>query len=62
MIGVYEEDMICKATNYTYSIMNLSRRVLDRAMLARKLCEGCAIPTILYCLRLFLTKRLQFRS
>ena len=37
MIGVYEKDMIRKATNYAYAIMNLSRGVLDRAMVAKRL-------------------------
>ena len=39
------KDMIRKATNYAYAIMNLSRGVLDRAMFAKRLWESCAIPS-----------------
>jgi len=34
LIEGYEKDMILKDTNYVYAIMNLSRGVLDRAMVA----------------------------
>ena len=29
MIGVYEKHMMCKATSYAYTIMNLSRGILN---------------------------------
>ena len=38
-----------RATSYTHTIMNLTRAGLDRALLARKLWEACAIRAILYC-------------
>ena len=57
MIGVYEKDMIRKATNYAYAIMNLSRGVLDRAMVAKRLWESCAIPSILYCVEAVTLKK-----
>ena len=57
MIGVYEKDMIRKATNYAYAIMNLSRGVLDRAMVAKRLWESCAIPAILYCVEAVTLKK-----
>ena len=37
------------ATSYPHTIINLTRAGLDRALLARKLWEACAIPAILYC-------------
>ena len=49
MIGKYEDNMIKKAMSYAYTIMNLTRSGLDRAMIARKLWETCAVPAILYC-------------
>ena len=47
IIGKYEENVVRLATNYAYSIMNLSRSVLDRAIVAKRLWESCAIPAIL---------------
>jgi len=49
MIGQYEEIMINRATSYAYSIMNLTRGGLDRALIAKIIWETCAIPAILYC-------------
>ena len=49
IIGKYEENVIKRATNYAYSIMNLSGSVLDRAIVAKRLWEACAISAILYC-------------
>ena len=57
MIGVYEKDMICKVTNYEYAIMNLSRGVLDRSMVAKRLWEVCAIPSIWYCVEAVTLKK-----
>ena len=37
------------ATSYVHTIMNLTRAGLDRVLLAKKLWEVCAIPSILYC-------------
>ena len=49
IIGQYENDMIRRAKSYAYSLMNLTRGGLDRAHIAHKLWESCAIPAILYC-------------
>ena len=57
MIGVYEKDMIRKTTNYAYAIMNPSRGVLDRAMVAKRLWESCTIPEILYCVEAMTLKK-----
>ena len=57
MIGGYEKDMIRKATNYAYAIMNISRGILDRAMVAKRLWESCAIPSILYCVEAVTLKK-----
>ena len=45
----YEAVVVRRALNYAYSIMSLSRRGLDRALVARKIWETCASPAILYC-------------
>ena len=44
----YEKDIRKCATTYPHTKINLTRAGLDRAMLARKLWEVCAIPTLLY--------------
>ena len=49
IVGPYEKEMRKRATSYTHTIMNLTRAGLDRALLARKLWEACAIRAILYC-------------
>ena len=49
MIGKYESEIIRRATNYAYTIMNLTRGAFDRSYVARRLWESCAIPAILYC-------------
>ena len=48
MIGKYEDNMTKKAMSYAYTIMNLTRSGLDRAMIARKLWESFAVPATLY--------------
>ena len=49
MIGKYESDIIRRATNCAFTIMNLTRRAVDRSLVARRLWEACAIPSILDC-------------
>ena len=49
MVGKYESDIIRRATNCAFSIMNLTRGSMDRSLVARRLWEACAIPSILYC-------------
>ena len=49
MVGKYESDVIRRATNCAFSIMNLTRGSMDRSLVARRLWEACAIPSILYC-------------
>ena len=49
MIGKYESEILRRATNYAYTIMNLTRGAFDRSYVARRLWEACAIPAILYC-------------
>ena len=44
-----ESKMITVATNYAHTIMGVTRTGLDRALVANKLWECCAIPSILYC-------------
>ena len=44
-VGLYEAQML----NYAYTVMNLTREGLDRAVIARSIWESCAIPSILYC-------------
>ena len=44
-----ESKMIMVATNYAHTIMGVTRTGLDRALVAHKLWECCAIPSILYC-------------
>ena len=41
---------IRRATNCEFTIMNLTRGMVDRSLVARCLWEACAIPSILYCL------------
>ena len=41
--------MLKRATGCAMSIMNLTRAGLDRALIAKRLWECCAIPSILYC-------------
>ena len=48
LIGGYEDNMVKKGMSYACTIMNLTRSGLDRAMLARKFWETCAVPAILY--------------
>ena len=57
MIGQYEELMINRATSYAYSIMNLTRGGLDRALIAKRIWETCAIPAILYCVEAITIKK-----
>jgi hypothetical protein len=57
IIGNYEEDMIRRAKSYAYSLMNLTRGGLDRAHIAHKVWESCAIPAILYCAEAVSLKR-----
>ena len=49
IIGQYEEIMIKRPMSYAYAIMNLTRGGLDRAIIAKRVWETCAIPAILYC-------------
>ena len=49
MIGQYEETMIKRAMIYVYTIMKLRGGGLDRALIAKRVWESCAIPAILYC-------------
>ena len=49
MVGQYEAVMLKRATGCAMSIMNLTRAGLDRALIAKRLWECCAIPSILYC-------------
>ena len=49
MVGQYEAVMLKRATCCAMSIMNLTRAGLDRALIAKRLWECCAIPSILYC-------------
>ena len=49
MVGQYEAVMIRRAVGCAMSIMNLTRAGLDRALIAKRLWESCAIPSILYC-------------
>ena len=46
----HETKMILVATNYAHTIMGVTRTGLDRALVAHKLWECCAIPSILYCM------------
>ena len=62
IIGKYEENVVRRATNYAYSIMNLSRSVLDRAIVAKRLWESCAIPAILYCSEATIYKQCTIRE
>jgi hypothetical protein len=48
MIGVYEKDMIRKATNYTYAIMNISRGLLIGPWLPRD--SGSRAPWLQSCI------------
>ncbi len=57
MVGQYEELMINRATSYAYSIMNLTRGGLDRALIAKRIWETCAIPAILYCVEAITIKK-----
>ena len=57
MIGQYEELMIRRAKSYAYSIMNLTRGGLDRALIAKRIWETCAIPAILYCVEAISVKK-----
>ena len=50
MVGKYESDIIRRATNCAFTIMNLTRGSMDRSLVARRLWKACAIPSILYCL------------
>ena len=43
-----EKDVIASARRFAYSIFSLSRKGLDRSLVARTLWERCAIPSILY--------------
>ena len=45
-----ESKMITVATNYVHTIMGVTRTGLNRALVAHKLWEYCAIPSILYCI------------
>ena len=45
----YQAVLVRRALRYAYSIMSLTRRGLDRALVARKIWEICAIPVTLYC-------------
>ena len=49
MVGKYESDIIRRATNCAFTIMNLTRGSMDRSLVARRLWDACAIPSILYC-------------
>ena len=49
VVGQYEVVMLKRANGCAMSIMNLTRGGLDRALIAKKLWEACAIPAILYC-------------
>ena len=62
IIGKYEENVIKQATNYAYSIMNLSQSVLDRAIVAKRLWEACAIPASLYCSEAMVFKQSTIRE
>ena len=59
IIGQYEEIMINRAMSYAYAIMNLTRGGLDRALIAKRVWETCAIPAILYCAEALTIKKAQ---
>ena len=59
MIGQYEEIMISRAKSYAYSLMNLTRGGLDRALIAKRIWETCAIPAILHCVEALSVKKVQ---
>ena len=42
LIGLYETEIVKRAQNYAYTIMNLTRTGLDRAVIARSIWEMCA--------------------
>ena len=48
-LAIYEAQMLARACSYAYTIMNLTWKGLDRAVIARAILESCAIPSILYC-------------
>ena len=48
---------IRRATNCEFTIMNLTRGMVDRSLVARCLWEACAIPSILYCLEAMVLTR-----
>ena len=57
IIGQYEEIMIKRAMSYAYTIMSLTRGGLDRALIAKRVWETCAIPSILYCVEALTIKK-----
>ena len=40
--------MLQRARNFVYTVMNLTRKGLDRAIMGRSIWASCAIPSILY--------------
>ena len=62
IIGQYEEIMIKRAMSYAYAIMNLTRGGLDRALIAKRVWETCAIPAILYCAEALTIKKSTVRE
>ena len=49
LVGLYEADMVKRAKNYAYTVMNLTITGLDRAVIAPSIWESSVIPAILYC-------------
>ena len=47
-LGDHYEKMKKKADKYVYAILNLTRDLLDRSVVARSLWEYCAVPAIMY--------------
>ena len=45
-----ESKLIAIANKYAHTIMGITRTGLDRALIAHKLWECCAIPAVLYCI------------
>ena len=62
MVGQYEAVMLKRATGCAISIMNLTHAGLDRALIAKRLWECCAIPSILYCAEVLVISKKTFEE
>ena len=47
-LGDHYEKMLKKADKYVFAILNTTRDLLDRSLVARSLWETCALPAIMY--------------